>query len=205
MNTELFPVSHERLLDVAEVFCDECGWYGRDDETRQSPTDFSRCPLCENVCTLNESRRGTHLEDDTVEDILRELMEQTLIFNTKYGYNCYQAEPRRFNACFEIDLHGQLQFNVLSWKEFHADNSKMDNYYIIRCQNLEVYSPKHVDMEALRDVLVAFEELINKLDVPAEAPFKVTQEYMDWCSEECLEGDDPDTHAKYLEFIGETS
>jgi hypothetical protein len=203
MNTELFPISHERMLDIAECFCDECGWYGNNDETQDSNLDFDRCPECNNTTTENDARRGTHLLDDSIEEVLKELLEQTLIFNQKYGYNCWKSEPRRFNATYEIDIHGQLIFRVLSWAEFHKDNSSMDDYYILSHEDVPVFSPKHVNYTVLRDMLNDFADLVFKLEYQDQKLFVVTPEYMAFCAEECIDADDPDNHEVYLESISD--
>jgi hypothetical protein len=186
--SELFPIAEQWLSDAAEVFCDNCKWFGLDNETRDWD-DFSRCPECNNTCTAID--RTITLEHDHVEDILKELLEQTLVFNRRRGYNCYSGRKRTHNARFEVDLHGQLQFRVMDWSLFYADRSSMDTYDVVKARkSIDLYAPEHIDITVLRDLLQDFADLVEKLD---------KQDFLEWCAITRVDPYDPDSRVAFEE------
>lgn len=159
MNIELFPLVHERLLDLANSYCD-CGWYG--DKSECIGTS-SRCPDCDEVTTLvNGPFQSNGIPgDDFAEELLAELSAQVIIFNRKFGHDDgINRYDRMFNAMLEIDLHGFMVFRVLDWKKFSGEGS---DYYVIEYESINLNNPSKTNTAAIRDMLVDFSDMIEGL------------------------------------------
>lgn len=167
---DLFALNNA-LSVLADTSCSECGWHGTNDELDPFPggredDSYYQCPDCAAYVKSTVHHVQDYGQVD-IDDFLRELLDATLAFNREQVKG-----DHRYRAMFEVDMHGNIEFNVLDMVEFNKGHDNADKWYLLADKEetgAMLDRPGYpFDYTIARDWVDAFSKLVKQLDRAAK-------------------------------------